>query len=93
MEEIPLKYIEINCVNCYYIHGPRRRIRDTTNVRLIIDLQKLIMQRIPVQRETTFAQFGITNTLSKFIWLGQVVFLFSTGLATLRILHINHCIE
>ena len=56
MKEIQLKYIEIYCVDCYYFHGLRRRIRDTTNVRLIIDLQKLIMQRVRVQRATTFAQ-------------------------------------
>ena len=44
MAEIQLEYIEIYCVGSYYFHGPRH-IRDTDNVRLIIDLQKLIMQR------------------------------------------------
>ena len=29
-------------------------MRDTENVRLIIDLQKLIMQWVPLQRATTF---------------------------------------
>ena len=52
MEEIQLKYIE-KYVD--YFHRPGS-IRDTTNVRLIIDLQKLIMQRVLVQRATTFAQ-------------------------------------
>ena len=37
MAEIQLKYIEIYSVHCYYFHGSRR-IRDTDNVRLIIDL-------------------------------------------------------
>ena len=32
MEEIQLKYIEIYCAVCYYFHGLRHRIRDTTNV-------------------------------------------------------------
>ena len=47
MAEIQLKYIEIYCVDCQYFHGPMR-IRDTDNGRLIIDLQKLIMQRVTV---------------------------------------------
>ena len=64
IEEILIKYIEMNCVNCYYFHDPRRRICDTTNVRLTIDLQKLIMQRVIVQRETTFAQFAQLRTPS-----------------------------
>ena len=55
MEEIQLKYIEIYCVNCYYFPGPMR-ILDTGKVRLPIDLQKLVMQWIPVQRATTFTQ-------------------------------------
>ena len=53
MEEIQLKYIETYCANCYYFHGPRR-IRDTTNLILFIDLKKLIMQQVPVQRATDF---------------------------------------
>ena len=32
IEEIQLKYIEIYCVDCCYFHGPKCRIRDTTNV-------------------------------------------------------------
>ena len=70
MEEIQLKYYRDKCVDCYYFHGPRR-IPDATNLKLIIDLQKLIMQRattffcpikgavilrVPAQRATTFAQ-------------------------------------
>ena len=38
MEEIQLKYVEIYCVDNYYFHGLRHRIRDTVNVRLVIDL-------------------------------------------------------
>ena len=37
MEEIQFKNIEEDCVDCYYFHT-HRRIRDTTNVRLIIVL-------------------------------------------------------
>ena len=54
MEEIQLKYIEIYCVDCYHFYGSRR-IRDTDNVRLIMDLQKLIMERVTVQRVTVSA--------------------------------------
>ena len=40
---------------CIIISSPRR-ISDTTNARLIIDLQKIIMQLVPVQRATAFSQ-------------------------------------
>ena len=61
IEEIQLKYIEIYCVDCYYLHGTRRRIRDTTKVRLIVDLQKLIMQRVRVPWATTFTQLRMPS--------------------------------
>ena len=60
MEEIQLKYIEIYCADCYYFHGPKR-VCDTANVILIIDLNELIMQRVPVQRATNFLR-SIKNT-------------------------------
>ena len=53
MKEIRLKYIDVYCVDCYF-HDLRHRVHDTTNVRLIIDLQKLITQRVPVQRAIHF---------------------------------------
>ena len=34
------------------LQGPERRIRDSTDLRLIIDLQKLLMQLVPLQLAT-----------------------------------------
>ena len=46
MDEIHLKFIDILC-GLLLFHGPRR-ICDTNNVRFIIYLEKLIMQRVTV---------------------------------------------